>query len=212
VAAFFANLRNTIIAGVILAVLMFLIYVQMQGYDSNLFWRFLFRWLHVISGVMWIGLLWYFNFVSTPTMPKIPAELKPALGRFITPAALFWFRWGAMFTLIFGLLLAWSNDWSLKNYMIPVITIDASEGFVNPAFISMGIAVWFALIMWFNVWFVIWPNQQKALNIDNAYPTLAQPQKDAAAKTAGMFSRINTMLSIPMLFGMVATAHLYGQI
>ena len=211
-AAFFANLRNTVIAGFILALIMFLIYVQLQGYDTNLFWRFLFRWLHVVSGVMWIGLLWYFNFVSTPTMPKIPAELKPALGRFITPAALFWFRWGAMFTLIFGLLLAWSNDWNLKNYFIPMITVDASEGFTNPAFISMGIAVWFALIMWFNVWFVIWPNQQKALNIDNRYPDLAQPQKDAAAKTAGMFSRVNTMLSIPMLFGMVATAHLYGAI
>ena len=206
-AAFFANLRNTIIAGVILAVVLFLIYLQIQGYDTNLFWRFLLRWLHVISGVMWIGLLWYFNFVSTPTMPKIPGELKPALGRFITPAALFWFRWAAMATLVFGILLA-----ILNNYFVQMITIDASEGFVNPAYVNIGIGAWLAIIMWFNVWFVIWPNQQKALNIDGRYPDLAQPQKDAAAKTAGMFSRINTMLSIPMLFAMVATAHLYGAI
>jgi uncharacterized membrane protein len=206
-AAFFANLRNTVIAGFILAVILFLIYLQLQGYDTNLFWRFVLRWLHVIAGVMWIGLLWYFNFVSTPTMPKIPAELKPALGRFITPAALFWFRWAAMATLVFGVLLA-----ILNNYFVQVITIDASEGFVNPAYINMGIGAWLAIIMWFNVWFVIWPNQQKALNIDNRYPDLPQPQRDAAAKTAGMFSRINTMLSIPMLFAMVATAHLYGAI
>ena len=203
-AAFFANLRNTIIAGIVLAVLLFVIYLQLQGYDTNLFWRFLLRWLHVISGVMWIGLLWYFNFVSTPTMPKIPAELKPALGKFITPAALFWFRWSAMATLVFGVTLAILND-----YFVQVITIDASEGFSNPAYVNMGIGVWLAIIMWFNVWFVIWPNQQKALNIDNRYPDLAQPEKDAAAKTAGMFSRINTMLSIPMLFAMVATSHLY---
>ena len=139
--------------------------------------------------------------------PKIPAELKPALGRFITPSALWWFRWGAMSTLFFGVLLA-----LLKNYFVQVITIDASEGFVNYAFINMGIGVWLAIIMWFNVWFIIWPNQQKALNIDGRYPDLAQPQKDAAAKTAGMFSRINTMLSIPMLFCMVATTHLYGGV
>ncbi|HTK80581.1 MAG TPA: hypothetical protein VL286_09095 [Rhizomicrobium sp.] len=211
-AAFFANLRNTVIAAFVLAVLLSLVYWATTTYDADLFWRFLFRWLHVLSGIMWIGLLYYFNFVSTPTMPKIPAEMKPAVGRFITPAALWWFRWGAMFTLIFGLLLAWSNDWTLRNYFVPVITVDLSEGLSNPAYISMGIAVWFAIIMWFNVWFIIWPNQQKALNIDNRYPSLSQPEKDAAAKTAGMFSRINTMLSVPMLFGMVATAHLYGAI
>jgi len=207
VAAFFANLRNTVIAGLVLAVILFLIYLQLQGYDTNLFWRFVLRWLHVISGVMWIGLLWYFNFVSTPTMPKIPAEMKPALGRFITPAALFWFRWAAMATLVFGLLLAFLND-----YLVQMLTIDASEGFVNPAYVNIGIGAWLAIIMWFNVWFVIWPNQQRALNIDNRYPDLPQPQRDASAKTAGMFSRINTMLSIPMLFAMVATAHLYGAI
>jgi uncharacterized membrane protein len=212
VAAFFANLRNTVIAAFVLAALVSIVYWATTTYDATMFWRFIFRWLHVLSGIMWIGLLYYFNFVSTPMAPKIPAELKPALGKYITPAALFWFRWGAMFTLIFGLLLAWSNDWSVKNYLLPVITFDAVEGFSNPAFINMGIGVWFGIIMWFNVWFIIWPNQQKALNIDNGYPNLTQPEKDAAARTAGMFSRINTMLSVPMLFCMIATAHLYGSI
>ena len=206
-AAFFANLRNTVIAGFVLAALVFVVYWRLQGIDTTLLWADLARWLHVVSGVMWIGLLWYFNFVSTPTMPKIPAELRPALGKFITPAALFWFRWAAMSTLVFGILVAWLN-----GYLVQMYTLDATEGFVNPAYINIGIGAWLGTIMWFNVWFIIWPNQQRALNIDNKYPDLPQPEKDASAKQAGMFSRINTMLSIPMLFAMVATAHLYGAI
>jgi uncharacterized membrane protein len=206
-AAFFSNLTNTVVAGVVLAILLFLAYLGLQGFDHAYFWPFLARWLHVVSGVMWIGLLWYFNFVSTPTTPKIPTELRPALGKFITPAALFWFRWAAMSTLVFGLALA-----ALNGYFVQMITIDASEGFANAGYVNIGIGAWLAIIMWFNVWFIIWPNQQRALNIDNRYPDLAQPDKDASAKRAGMFSRINTMLSVPMLFAMVATSHLYGAI
>jgi len=203
-AAFFSNLRNTVIAGFVLAVVLFVIYLKIQGFDASTFWPFLVRWLHVICGVMWIGLLWYFNFVSTPTMPKIPGELKPALGKFITPAALFWFRWAAMGTILFGIILAHMN-----GYLIQAYTLDAIEGFTVPKSIGIGIGMWLGTIMWFNVWFVIWPNQQKALNIDNRYPDLPQADKDAAAKTAGMFSRINTMLSIPMLFAMVAAQNIY---
>ncbi len=204
-AAFFANLRNTVVAGTILAVIVLFIRIIMGGLDlaSLAFWMFVVRWLHITCGVMWIGLLWYFNFVSTPTMPKIPAELKPALGKFITPAALFWFRWGAMGTIVFGIILAWMNGYLLQAY-----TLDATEHFATTSFVLIGIGMWLGTIMWFNVWFVIWPNQQKALNIDNAYPDLAQPEKDASAKTAGMFSRINTMLSIPMLFCMAAASHM----
>jgi uncharacterized membrane protein len=207
-AAFFSNLRNTVIAGTVLALLLVALALKLQGYDQTSFWMAVVRFLHIASGVMWIGLLWYFNFVSTPTMPKIPAELKPALGRYITPAALFWFRWGAMATIVFGIILAWQN-----NYLLQAYSLDFSDGTagwpVVPKALGIGIGMWLGTIMWFNVWFVIWPNQQKALNIGDKYPTLPQPEKDAAAKTAGMFSRINTMLSIPMLFAMVSAGHLY---
>ena len=206
-AGFFANLRAVVITGFTLAVLMFLLWVARAGFEPVQFWGFLLRWLHVVSGVMWIGLLWYFNFVSTPTTPKIPAELRPALGKYITPAALFWFRWAAMATFLLGLGLAWYND-----YILQMVTLDAADpngAFSTPGFVNIGIGAWLGTIMWFNVWFLIWPNQQRALNINNRYPDLPQAAKDGAAKTAGMASRINTMLSIPMLFAMVATSHLY---
>jgi uncharacterized membrane protein len=210
-AAFFSSLRNTVIAGFVLAAVLVALALYLQGYDQTRFWMFFVRWGHVISGVMWIGLLWYFNFVSTPTMPKIPAELKPALGRYITPAALFWFRWAAMSTIIFGIILAWQS-----NYLTQAYTLDFSDGLAGyplvPKALVIGIGMWLGTIMWFNVWVMIWPNQKKALNIGDKYPNLPQAEKDAAAKTAGMFSRINTMLSIPMLFAMVATSHLYGAI
>jgi uncharacterized membrane protein len=206
-AGFFSNLRNTVVAGFILAFLLYGLWIGQMSFDQEQFFAFTLRWLHVISGVMWIGLLWYFNFVSTPTTPKIPAELRPALGKFITPAALFWFRWSAMSTIIFGIALAIYN-----GYFLQAVTLDASDpngAFSTPSFLNIGIGMWLGTIMWFNVWFLIWPNQQRALNINNRYPDLPQAQKDASAKTAGMFSRVNTMLSIPMLFAMVATMHLY---
>jgi uncharacterized membrane protein len=198
-AAFFSNLRNTVIAGFALAFVIFLIYLAMAEFNPFVFWPFLLRWLHIGSGVMWIGLLWYFNFVQTPTMPRIPDELKGGVSRFIAPAALFWFRWGAMATLIFGIALA-----GLYGELIDGYTLNLLDGFINLRIILIGIGMWLGTIMWFNVWFVIWPNQQKALNIGNAYPDLPADQKQQAARTAGMFSRINTMLSIPMLFCMVA--------
>jgi uncharacterized membrane protein len=201
--AFLGNLRSVVIAGFVLALLVFLLYLKIQGFDGATFWPFLVRWLHVISGVMWIGLFWYLNFVSTPTTPKIPDELRPALGRYITPAALFWFRWAAMSTIVFGLILAWQN-----GYIAQALTIDSIEGFANPRPILIGIGMWLGIIMWFNVWFIIWPNQQKALNIAGAYPDLGKEAKAAAAKTGGQFSRINTLLSIPMLFCMVGAQNI----
>lgn len=207
-AAFLGNLRNVVIAGFILALILFVLYVYVQGYDGATFELFLLRWLHVVCGVMWIGLLWYFNFVSTPTTPKIPEELRPALGRFITPAALFWFRWSAMATIILGIILAFRS-----NYLIQAYTLDLSQGMagfpVVPKYLAIGIGMWLGTIMWFNVWFLIWPNQQKALNIGGKYPNLPAPEKAAAAKIAGQMSRINTLLSIPMLFAMVSAGHLY---
>ncbi len=203
--AVLTNLRNAVIAGCALAVVLLLLYLTVWGgaLDAS-FWRFFFRWLHVLSGVMWIGLLWYFNFVQIPTMPKIPDEQKPAIGKHIAPEALFWFRWGAMSTIVTGLILAYLNA-----YFLSVMTLGASTGFAVPGHTALGIGMWFGIIMWFNVWFVIWPNQQKALNIANKYPDLSADDKAKSARTAMLFSRTNTVLSVPMLFSMVAAQGLF---
>jgi uncharacterized membrane protein len=204
-AAFLGNLRNVVITGFVLAILLALLYLSRGGSADATFWSFITRWLHIASGVMWIGLLWYFNFVAAPTMPKIPDELKPALGRYITPAALFWFRYAALATVVLGLGLAsQSASYTLQG----ALTLDAINGFTSINTTLIGIGMWLGLIMAFNVWVVIWPNQQKALNIGGKYADLAAPEKAASAKTAGMFSRINTLLSIPMLFCMVSAMHI----
>ena len=209
IASILSNLRNTVIAGFVLAFIVFLIYLTQTEFNNYVFWPFLVRWFHIISGIMWIGMLWYFNFVQTPTMPKIPDELKGGVSRFIAPEALFWFRWGAMATIFFGLLLAILINYPQSlSYLVRAYTLDAIEGFVDLKVILMGLGMWLGTIMWFNVWFIIWPNQQKALNIGNAFPDLPADQKAKAARTAGLFSRTNTMLSIPMLFCMAAGPHL----
>ena len=203
-AAFFGNLRNVVIAGFVLAIGVAAIYVGcLHGSIDQAFWLFITRWLHVASGVMWIGLLWYFNFVQVPTMPSVPAELKPGVTKYIAPAALFWFRWAAMATIVFGIGLAGMN-----HYLVQAYTLDAMDGFTNTAFVLIGIGMWLGTIMWFNVWFIIWPNQQKVLNIGGKYSDLAQPEKDKAAKAALIASRFNTMASIPMLFCMVGASHI----
>jgi uncharacterized membrane protein len=194
-AAILANLRNTVIAGVILTIVMVAIVTLALGasVDIDKAWMsFLFRWLHVLSGVMWIGLLWYFNFVQIPNMPKIPDEQKPAIGKVIAPAALWWFRWGAMSTIVTGLILAWLN-----GYIGDAIALGFTD---SGASTPIGIGMWLGAIMWFNVWFVIWPNQKKALGMVEASPE----EKAAAARTAMLFSRTNTLLSIPMLYAMVS--------
>ena len=188
-AAFFSSLGKTIVAGIILLAVIFGIFGDAGAkLGDHAWWAFVMRWLHVLSGVMWIGLLWYFNFVQTPSMPKIPDEQKPAVSKVIAPTALFWFRYGALATVVTGLLLA-----SMNGYIGSALSI------AKP-FQAIGIGMWLALVMAFNVWFIIWPNQKKALGI----VTVSAEEKAAAAKLAGMTSRINTMLSIPMLFCMVA--------
>ena len=196
--ALLTNLRNAVITGFVLAAVVFLLYLTLWGGAvDGAFLRFFLRWAHVLAGVMWIGLLWYFNFVQIPTMPKIPDDQKPAIGKHIAPEALFWFRWGAMFTILTGLTLAWLN-----GYFVQALTLGAVGGVAGHT--AIGIGMWLGVIMWFNVWFVIWPNQQKALNINNQYPDLAADAKAAAGRTAMLFSRTNTVLSVPMLFCMVA--------
>jgi len=154
------------------------------------------RWFHVVAGVMWIGLLWYFNFVQIPTMPKIPDELKPAIGKHIAPAALFWFRWAAAFTVLWGLVLAYN-----QGYLVDALMLGAGKGLVSVTMI--GIGMWFGMIMAFNVWFVIWPNQKIALGLVEA----EADAKPKAARMAMLFSRTNTLLSFPMLYCMLAVSH-----
>ena len=200
-AAILTSLRNTVIAGFVLAVILVLLYLNWGGsLGDYAFWAFFFRWLHVISGVMWIGLLWYFNFVQIPSMPKIPDDQKPAIGKVIAPEALFWFRWGAMATIVTGFIVAHMN-----GYLLDAYTLGAMTGFAVPKNIAIGIGMWLGTIMWFNVWFVIWPNQKIALGIVEG-PAEAKP---AAARTAMLFSRTNTLLSIPMLFAMVSAQNIY---
>lgn len=162
-------------------------------------WQFAFRWLHVIFGIMWIGHLWYFNFTQTPTMPKIPQELRPGVARYILPEALWWFRWGAMMTILSGLILA-----GLQKEFVEVVSIGLSTTPHNAHFASIGIGMWLGAIMWFNVWFIIWPNQKKNIGIVQVTPE----QRTRAARIAGLASRVNTMLSIPMLYGMTSV-HFY---
>ena len=187
----FQSLGRTITAGVVLVLILMGVAGTFGRMGDHGYWLFFMRWLHIGSGVMWIGLLWYFNFVQTPSMPQIPDEQKPAVSKVIAPRALFWFRWSALATVVTGLLVA-----AMNGYLGGALSL-------TPGARAIGIGMWLALVMAFNVWFIIWPNQKKALGI----VTVEAAQKAAAAKMAGMASRFNTMLSIPMLYCMAAQSH-----
>ena len=194
------SLSKTIHLSLALSLLLFLgLFFGNDGFDfDNLFWSWLFRYLHVLSGVMWIGLLWYLNFVQIPSMPKITDEQKPAITKVIAPAVLFWFRWAALATIVTGLIVAYLNGYVHQALMLGI----GSGAGKNTA---IGIGMWLGLIMAFNVWFIIWPNQKKALGIVEATPE----EKPIALKKAVIASRINTLLSLPMLLSMVAAQNLY---
>ncbi len=195
-----SSLSKTIHTSIALAIILFLgFFYQNGGFSFDvLFWSWVARYTHVLVGIMWIGLLWYFNFVQIPNMSKIPDEQKPAIGKVIAPAALFYFRWAAAFTVVSGLILA-----GLNGYLHDAMTLSIGTGI--PKHTAIGIGMWLGLIMAFNVWFVIWPNQKRALGIVECDPDL----KAKSAKTAMLFSRTNTLLSIPMLLTMVAAQNLY---
>ena len=194
------SLQKTVHLSIALSLILFLgLFFGNGGFDFDmLFWSWLFRYFHVISGVMWVGLLWYFNFVQIPNMPNIPDEQKPAIGKVIAPAALYWFRWAAFSTIITGLIVAYLNGYVHQALMLGF----GSGGGKNTA---IGIGMWLGIIMAYNVWFVIWPNQKRALGIVECDPDL----KAKSAKTAMLYSRTNTLLSLPMLLSMVAAQNLY---
>ena len=194
------SLPKTIHASIILTVLLFLglhFFGDGFAYDK-IFFSWFFRYLHVLSGVMWVGLLYYFNFVQIPSMPLIPDEQKPAIGKVIAPKALFWFRWSALSTIITGLIVGYLN-----NYLHEAMTLGI--GSANPKNTVIGIGMWLGIIMAFNVWFIIWPNQKRVLGMVECSPEI----KVISARTAMLVSRTNTLLSLPMLLCMVAAQNLY---
>jgi uncharacterized membrane protein len=189
------NFHLALVIGIVLlGIAMFGLHGDQIG--DKAYWAQWLRYVHVLAGVLWIGLLYYFNFVQIPTMPTIPAELKPGISKYIAPKALFWFRWAALATVVLGLLVA-----ELQQGGYSMRALGLQEGYR-----TIGIGMWLGLVMAANVWFIIWPNQKRALGI--------VPAEDAAkarsASVAMMASRTNLILSIPMLYCMVAQQHIGG--
>ena len=164
------------------------------------------RWLHVIAGIIWIGHLYFFNFVNVPLQGVLDDATKKLVNPKLLPRALWWFRWGAMLTFVFGLVL-----FTMMYMYAPGVGFGPSSLFSDENGVT-GRAIWIligmalATIMWFNVWFIIWPIQKKMLS-----GKAPQDQLPSLRKRAYLASRTNTFLSGPMLYGMLAPAH-YGAI
>ncbi len=201
-----SNFRNTFVLSLILAGVMIYAFgsIAPGGFDTG-FWQAVFRWVHVVAGILWIGLLYYFNFVQIRVMPNIPAELKPAVGKHIAPEALFWFRWSALVTVLAGLIVAFLRG---HVYLHEVLSFGLAGGMVqgDQQYTLMGIGVWLAIIMFLNVWGVIWPNQKRALGIVPA----DDETKAKAARLAMLASRTNMLLSLPMLTAMAMYQTLFN--
>jgi uncharacterized membrane protein len=191
-AKFFGNLHLVLLTGLVLAVVVIYAFSGWTGGSADAVANAVFRWLHLFFGITWIGLLYYFNFVQVPTMPKVPAELKKGVTGYIAPSALFFFRWGAAFTVLTGLAIAFHN-----GYGAEALTF---QGNGADGYNLIGLGMWLALIMAFNVWFIIWPNQKKILGLVEA----SDEAKAKAAPVALIASRLNVALSLPMAFCMVS--------
>jgi uncharacterized membrane protein len=199
-AALLQNFRNTIIVSVLLALIMVAGYYVHRTSDAA-FYQAVFRWMHVFFGILWIGLLYYFNFVQIRVMPNIPAELKPAVSKYIAPEALFWFRWAALATWVMGVILAID-----RGYLVQAATLGLTETPISLPHSFIGMGMWLATIMFLNVWVFIWPNQKIALGIKEA----DADAKARAARIATLASRTNTLLSLPMLTAMAMYQTFYG--
>jgi len=187
-AKFFGNLHLVLGVGLVAAIAVMLHFGASAPVDSNS----VARWLHVFFGILWIGLLYYLNFVQVPTMPSIPAEQKGAITGHIAPKVFFFFRYAALLTVLTGLWIA-----MVSGYLIEALSF-SGEGNIR----LIGLGMWLALIMAFNVWFIIWPAQKKILNL-GATEASAE-EKAAAAPRALAASRTNLLLSLPMLYCMIA--------
>ena len=201
-AGLLATFRNTMIVSTLLALVMIFGFFHQTHGDWHMFGEAVLRWGHVVAGILWIGLLYYFNFVQIRVMPNVPAELKPAVSKHIAPEALFWFRWAALVTWVLGVALAIH-----RNYFLDALTLGLKDGWgAAPGHTFIGVGMWLATSMFINVWGVIWPNQKISLGIKEA----DADAKAKAAKTAMLFSRINTLLSLPMLTAMAMNQTVFG--
>ena len=151
------------------------------------------RVIHVWAGILWIGLLYYLNFVQVPTMPKIPAEQTGAINNHIAPKVFFFFRYAALLTVVMGLIMAFHNGYGAQALTFGGCGLDG----IN----LIGLGMWLGLIMAFNVWFIIWPAQRKILNI---VPGASDEEKAKLRPRALAASRTNLLLSLPMLYCMVS--------
>ena len=188
-----------------LALGMVLAFGQVSGGFGEIFWQAALRWVHVVAGILWIGLLYYFNFVQIRVMPNIPAELKPAISKHIAPEALFWFRWSALVTVVAGLGVMLARG---HAYAAEVLSLGFAGGLTEDqkGFTLLGVGIWLAIIMFLNVWGIIWPNQKRALGIVPAEDDV----KAKAARIAMLGSRTNLLLSLPMLTSMAMYQTLFG--
>ena len=187
---FFGNLHAVLAVGLVAAIVMIASFTAWTGEGAKAITDDVFRWLHVFFGIVWIGLLYYLNFVQVPTMPTIPAELKKGVTGYIAPKVFFFFRYAALLTVLTGLIVAGHG-----MYLGDALSLQGEGGVL-----LIGIGMWLALIMAFNVWFVIWPAQKKILGLVEA----TDEAKAAAAPRALIASRTNVLLSLPMLYAMAS--------
>lgn len=186
-AKFFGNLHAVLVVGLIAAIAVMLHWGGSAPVNVNS----VFRWLHVFFGILWIGLLYYLNFVQVPTMPTVPAELKKGVTGYIAPKVFFFFRWAALLTVVTGLVIAWARGY--LHSAMPLTSANPNENLI-------GLGMWLALIMAFNVWFIIWPAQKRILGLVEA----TDEEKAKLAPRALIASRTNLLLSLPMLYCMVS--------
>ena len=191
-AKFFGNLHLVLATGLVLAIIVIITFAGWTGVGAREVTDDVFRWLHLFFGILWVGLLYYLNFVQVPLMPRIPAEQKGAITGFIAPRVFFFFRWAALLTVLTGLSIAFHNGYGAQALTFQGAGADG----IN----LIGLGMWLALIMAFNVWFIIWPAQKKILGVVEA----SADEKAAAAPRALAASRTNLLLSLPMAYAMVS--------
>lgn len=195
------SIGGTIAAGVVLAIIIVLV-TKGNHMVAGMSGQSIIIWVHVLAGVTWIGLLYYFNFVQVPALAEAAADEggpgPAAISRYIAPRALAWFRWAALATWLSG-----ASFLLHKGQFVNAFTLGLSTDPINQYALTIGVGAWLGTIMLFNVWVLIWPNQKKVLGIVEASPDEVAKAKN----TAFLASRANTLMSIPMVMSMIGAGH-----